>query len=507
MTFDFVVETPQRRGINRNNNKLIQRRATQAGAKTRLSLKSKPKVVSTHTTPSKPPTGLLPTAGDHPQQVVVANARLASFHNSPFLARFGQSGQLLYVQDPNLLAIEPSQDLPYPTSSVLQRVLLFRLAAQPVAIKDGNQLFKIVNLTQARFLAQLPSRYGKLAFLDDAIEHLFARLHAYLPLLKPNHGNPEETQPDYLYGKALKSLRAAIDNELEQRIAEIWFATMLLILSELLTVDGGPGWIWHAAGAARMLYKIGPEHIQTEFHRSLLASQVKVMVVETIISNKPCYLADPDWQLALSRTILDSDKSGDRSRICIELWSMGTKIPSLFQHVADHVHGCPRRQYDVVFDAVRKLLAKFNKWQKQWLSVLQASLEVSEPDCSVKHEATMALLAYYMLLILVCRLRIAMDPYNALNLEQQVLSSCTSMFQLQGEYMACGRSRSEHGSIYAQIASGTKQTVNSWQKQILYALPEVPLDADVFDEWCSAIGRKDKPASFPPTGLSPEVVH
>lgn len=47
---------------------------------------------------------------------------------------------------------------------------------------------------------------------------------------------------------------------------------------QLLSMGDEPGWVWHAAGSARMLYKVGPENVLSEFHMSLLASQCRIMV-------------------------------------------------------------------------------------------------------------------------------------------------------------------------------------------------------------------------------------
>lgn len=52
---------------------------------------------------------------------------------------------------------------------------------------------------------------------------------------------------------------------------------------KLLSDGDEPGWLWHAAGAARLLYKVGPENIKSEFHMSLLASQCRVMVSNLLV--------------------------------------------------------------------------------------------------------------------------------------------------------------------------------------------------------------------------------
>lgn len=233
MAFDFIVETPQHRKVNRNNNKVIQKRATQAGARTRLGNK--------HGMPSYPiadaKTTNLPSrkASSRPiaRNVLLANADLTMSHNSPFLARFGRRGQMLYLPDPNAFLRTGCFRLPDPSLSVLQRQLLVTLDPQPLA-REPNRLCKIMNLTRREFLSHLPSHYGHLPFLDEAMECLMARLHDTVPLLRPtNHAPLNQPSPTALYGKALTSLRSAIDGDLTRNLTYIWFAILLLTLFEV----------------------------------------------------------------------------------------------------------------------------------------------------------------------------------------------------------------------------------------------------------------------------------
>lgn len=232
MTFDFVIETPSRRGINRNNNKIIQRRATQAGARTRLGNKS----VKNNEPNSGTSSVHLPHArAEHTGEgVLLANAQLAAAYNSPFLVRFGGHGQMLYIRDPNASTNNTCFRLPDPTLSVLQTNLLLTLAERPIA-SDANRLFKIMMLTARQFLQHLPSHYGQLTFLDEAIECLIARLHDTVPLLRTQteRESGNRVSPTALYGKALTSLRSAIDTDLTQNLSYIWFAIMLLTLFEV----------------------------------------------------------------------------------------------------------------------------------------------------------------------------------------------------------------------------------------------------------------------------------
>lgn len=231
MGFEFVIETPKNRGINRNNNRLIQKRATQAGARTRLGKKSKHKVPDSDT----PTLALISAKLEIPATAsVLANAGLASEHNSPFLTRFGNYGQLFCAPDAMSTSGHTCFEIRDPNFSILQKRLLKTVSIHTVA-GDANRLFKIMSLTQKQFLTHLPAHYGRLSFLDESIECLIARLHETIPLVKlgPNGQSIGQKSPAILYAKALQSLRAAIDNDLASNLSYIWFAIMLLTLFEV----------------------------------------------------------------------------------------------------------------------------------------------------------------------------------------------------------------------------------------------------------------------------------
>ncbi len=231
--FDFVVETPQNRNINRNSNRIIQKRATQAGARTRLGKKhDKPinQIANADTTTAQIGHSRSESVS---KNVLLSNAKLTTCYDSPFLARFGGHGQVLYLRDSKPSLPTGCFRLTDPTLSIFQRQLLATLSSQPVG-RDAAQLFKVMNLTQKQFLSHLPSHYGHLPFLDEAMECLIAKLHNTVPLLSSHdHTMPRHGSPTALYGKALTSLRSAIDHNLTQKLTYIWYAVMLLTLFEV----------------------------------------------------------------------------------------------------------------------------------------------------------------------------------------------------------------------------------------------------------------------------------
>lgn len=213
-------------------------------------------------------------------------------------------------------------------------------------------------------------------------------------------------------------------------------------------------------------------------------------MVETIFTNKPCYLANPRWQEAIRRTTLhDCDDFADRSSVSTELWAIGARIPDLFQGVSDHIHGLTGPDDISPLPLLQELLDEFNDWRETWQDVLENTCRNVLRDSTIRHQSLMTLLAFYMLAMIAHRLRIAIEPTNKLKLENEVLLFCASVFQLRRDFMSCRWSPQNNGSIYVRVADGTQQTASRWKKEIACAITEDPIDADTFDEWCLYIGR------------------
>lgn len=165
---------------------------------------------------------------------LLANAHLASYHNSPFVGRFGIYGVTLYVPDSIPSDGHAFLGLRDPNVSILQKNLLDAVVGRSIG-EDANRLFKIMSLTQRQFLSHVPAHYGQLLFLDQAIECLVARLHQTIPLVKPSIASSSAglRSPAALYSKALQSLRVTIENDLVNNLSYVWFATMVLQLFEV----------------------------------------------------------------------------------------------------------------------------------------------------------------------------------------------------------------------------------------------------------------------------------
>ena len=296
-----------------------------------------------------------------------------------------------------------------------------------------------------------------------------------------------------LYTKALRSLRIAIDNAQEQDLPYVWYTVMILTLFELLSTNDEPGWLWHAAGAARILYGVGAENIRSEFHLSLLAAQCRIQVTETLFNDKPCFLADSQWQDAIRRTILKGDNFGDRSAVSTELWRIGASIPNAFRSVTEYVGDSRQFGRNRVLSFTVNILRNMDTWEARWRPVLEMMCHNTFAEGGLRQQSMSILLAFFMLSTILLRLRIAVGPYQAHNWESRAQEACTNAFQHRLYATDFGMYDTEplgvDGSIYLRVAVATQQTGSRWSKAVDGAGMGQCIDNDTFAEWSTSMRR------------------
>lgn len=221
-------------------------------------------------------------------------------------------------------------------------------------------------------------------------------------------------------------------------------------------------------------------------------------MIETIFTNKPCYLADPRWQQAIRRTALDSDDFADRSAASTELWAIGARIPNVFQAVCEYIHGfvAPEREHQKTL--VRRIIQDLVVWKQDWMELLKNNCRDVLKGDRLRHQSLMILMSYYMLTAITYRLQVATQPYESGFLENEVQLVCASLFDLRRSLMSCEWSARNSGSVYTKVARATLETALRWKKEIELATPGISVDEQTFDEWCAMIGRTAKVAPLHP---------
>ncbi|KAE8422524.1 hypothetical protein BDV36DRAFT_245346 [Aspergillus pseudocaelatus] len=172
-----------------------------------------------------------------------------------------------------------------------------------------DQPTRLISLLQKRsssFLSHLPSRYGSSQCLDDAIHCVAARAGQML-------GFPIRTStPPALYVKALNSLQAAIEDKAQYLGADVYCATRLLAIYELIGLPDANHWIHHNRGGIKLVELRGPENHKSEFDWLLLRSQGPSILVDEMYRKQASIFERMEWQRFFahaSKTETDSDSS------------------------------------------------------------------------------------------------------------------------------------------------------------------------------------------------------
>lgn len=106
------------------------------------------------------------------------------------------------------------------------------------------------------------------------------------------------------YGRALRSIQAALLNEDTAASSETLAAAVVLQMHENFTGHNSEGWV-HAKGVATLLRLRGSSRVKTDMDRAILQSEVGTIFVDSLYKREACFLAEPDWAAVLQTTNLD----------------------------------------------------------------------------------------------------------------------------------------------------------------------------------------------------------
>ncbi|KAH7153762.1 hypothetical protein DER46DRAFT_611945 [Fusarium sp. MPI-SDFR-AT-0072] len=169
---------------------------------------------------------------------------------------------------------------------------------------ESNSLVSLLQKQHSSFLAYLPSRYGSSTCLDDAMRCVAARAGQML-------GFPiQSSMPLILYGKALKSLQHAISDAEDCALSDIYCATRLLVLYELIGPPDTTRLAYHHRGGIRLLKLREPGSYTSEFDWMLLKSQGPSIIIGEMYRNESSMFEAQEWQNAFqsaSDLQLDAD--------------------------------------------------------------------------------------------------------------------------------------------------------------------------------------------------------
>ncbi|KAL4875137.1 hypothetical protein BJY04DRAFT_211539 [Aspergillus karnatakaensis] len=229
----------------------------------------------------------------------------------------------------------------------------------------------LISQHDASFLSYLPSRYGSSLCLDAAIDCLAAAAGQMFGSLRPIR----PASLSMLYGRALQSLQAALNDGSAYKSSEVYCATRLLTLYELISHPEADHHILHSRGGSRIVQLRGPKNHTTPFDYMLLKSQGPFIVVDAMSTSAHTILEAPEWQRVMedaSQAETDPDASS--------WWDLFAAIALMPGMVADMLAFCKRhvshaptdsRYFDEgadLHDRARRLRNKCHKDHAHYMS-------------------------------------------------------------------------------------------------------------------------------------------
>ncbi|KAL4933736.1 uncharacterized protein BDV17DRAFT_286551 [Aspergillus undulatus] len=183
---------------------------------------------------------------------------------------------------------------------------LGKTAALPLQTQP-NLISSLLQQRSTSFLSYLPSRYGSSPCLDDAMQCLAARAGQMF-----GHTTRAATIST-LYGKALISLQSALGDGKLCMGADVYCATRLLTLYELISSPESNHWVLHNRGGIRLLEARGPQNHKSRFDWMLLKSVApSILLDEMYRLRSSSIFEEPAWQRLFdyaSKTETDRDAS------------------------------------------------------------------------------------------------------------------------------------------------------------------------------------------------------
>ncbi|KAG9243613.1 hypothetical protein BJ878DRAFT_510021 [Calycina marina] len=343
--------------------------------------------------------------------------------------------------------------------STLSSLHVNRAARAALSQNPCHLIYQLRSHKQSSYLSYLPSRYGQIPCLSDATDCVIARARQ---IISPNRGWEAAVITFYL--KALDSLQKALDNPKQRFKPEVLCATEILALYELLDPSGGPAWVRHAAGAARLVQLRGPHNYRTGFEKALLMAHTGSIMTECLLLNTHCFLEQPAWKDVMRSATMDDVLLADRSEIVIKLMVLKSNIPGFFTDITKLMLASQftRKQIETLALKIYQLRVDLQAWNREYENILNRAPEIylGSPEYDRKCEV---FATYLSCVIIISRLLGVVSPTERVELEEETGIMAKQMLDMELEVKATKNSAA--ALFMAQtlgVAQATLATSEDW---------------------------------------------
>lgn len=396
----------------------------------------------------------------------------------------------------NGLTISPEPHYPFRPAYITMRRFIYALQKQssihnifqlllPQSFVMNEQVRYFVSLvlTDTEYLQTISSCYGRSACLDTAIDCLAARIEDCLT------STAKSANTIRLYVQALQVLQRSIATVAFLERLEIYYAIPLLVLFELLRPSDQASYLSHGQGAVHLLHFIGPDGIQTELDKTLLAMQSDIMATENLRDGHKHCCASLEWHRALRQCVHEDLPPGNtRSEANVTLNIIATAIPDLFNRVESIIITSNLSSDTGIQNALDTIIIQLQDWEQHWKATLHEEASIIQ-----QRSIRMTLLAIYSMYTAIVHRLIAATPAQVelrLESENKALDAANNALRIAEQSMSYEVINQTRLAVIAKLVCSVTETSKEWQQAINQTPASQAIPQTLFATWCARIGRR-----------------
>ncbi|KAI1842467.1 hypothetical protein JX266_011362 [Neoarthrinium moseri] len=291
---------------------------------------------------------------------------------------------------------------------------------QTYGLPPREQLARLSKPKQVQsFLTYIPTRYGHRTCLDDVIRCLTSKIKS---MLVPT-ALGEVTDTLSLYGKALKSVQAAIQSASWADPDVLCAIAMLGTYEALEGSNRTSAWTHHTFGLSQLIAARGPSRFTTRFEKLILSSTSCWLIYESLHSGLPCVLGEPSWEPVFQSMARPEFPEVDQTFAW--LGSLGVKVSRLIVEM----HDATCDDYTVSESGMkdlesrcRNLKLELMRWKQESQAIIEAPRRPEGTPAMQGDLRAELTSAAYAMLAATCRLVGAISPEDRTTEEREAIS-------------------------------------------------------------------------------------
>lgn len=349
-----------------------------------------------------------------------------------------------------------------------------------LAIRNTSAAMSLSNHTlcpkqeQSSYVFHVPCRLGHDNALDDAARCVYAAFRELntAGMSRLSHSSTSIT----LYTRALRSLQRALYDAKRSHKAETLCATALLGIFEYLTQDPDHAWIHHARGAAQLIKHRGPMRFTTDFEKSLLVSQMGIILTEAFFANKPSFLESEDWMATVRSAVAPNHRYSDRSPMVISLYEAIIPLAAVMSDTTAFIQNSDLRdkqRHESLLRRAHNVRRNFLLWHHRWQEELP-------PVCASYNDLSPQIHSHIVVNHLSCvsnmlvcnRICFALDKRREFELELEARSIAAAVISF--EHAEEATVNKSHITVTLALSRVVLETAEEWD--LTETLPDLISD-------------------------------